>query len=62
MPHTKSCSAVLGVNSTEVLGSSQLLHKSEIETISKTWKLFTLGYKKPLTFPDEKHHFPRFTG
>lgn len=52
MPHTKSCSTILGVNSTEVVGSSQRFYNSKIETISKIWNLLILSYKKPHTpFP-----------
>lgn len=54
MPYIKSCSTVLGVNSIEVLGSSQLFYSSKIETISNIWNLLTLSYKKHHAFPDDK--------
>lgn len=51
MPHIKSCSAILGMNSTEVLGSSQLFYNSKIETISNILNLLTVVIKSPTPFP-----------
>lgn len=60
MPHIKSCNTILGMNSTEVLGSSQLFYNSKIEAIGNNLKLAYSSYKKPHTFPDHKHYFPFF--
>lgn len=50
MPHIKFCSTILGVNSTELVGSSQLFYNSKPETISKIWNSLILSYKKPTPF------------